>query len=134
MIKPQEITSSKYEFECSINPLDLNEDRLIELGLDPGNPLDLAVSLKAGGEFTVEWDDDIPMIQVTHFIVEGAIIPNKTIITPLGDIPARRFVDLDDTEVDFDYISEKIDKYGDHAYWEEDHLSSLVDAATDEGR
>lgn len=131
MIKPEMITSSKYEFECEINPLGLTEDQITELGLDPGNPLDLEVNLKAGGEFVVTWTNDRPKVHVESFVVEGGIVPNKIIITALGDIPGRYFLILEDTQVDFDYLAEKLNKFGDKDYWYNERLTELADAACD---
>ena len=131
MIRPIAITSSKYDFDCEINPLELTDAQIEELGFDVGDPLTYELNLKASGTFTVEWDDDCAMVQVDSLVVEGNIIPNKVIITAVGDVPARRFLDLDLNHVEVEYIGERIEKYGDHAYWDEDRLSSAIDAACD---
>jgi hypothetical protein len=137
-----------YDFIGIINALELTDDQLAELGLIRETNDDLEQLIEVIGDFSIEWDDDIPMPQIDMVTLVGANT-DKTYNGPLGlkldrtcevsglpiykqaygPKPIYKTLDLDLKLVNLDDLEQAISNSGQDSNWQEDLIADLADRA-----
>lgn len=134
-----------YSYTGYILDSELSDSQLETLGLKRD---EYQNEILVEGDFVVEWDDDIPMIQIENCQVLGAL-NGKTYNGPLynlqwsdletgilnsktvyGPVPATYTLDLSLDDINTEAMENSVSEW-DTGYWHEDKLSSQIDAAYD---
>lgn len=101
------------EFQGTVDIECLSTEQLEALGINPNEPE--VYQVEAIGEYDVEWDDDIPMVQVeTVSLWNGAIC-----------------LDLNSNQFDHESIEDEIGRSGLDSDWASDRDASRGDDAYD---
>lgn len=101
------------EFEGIIFDVDLPEETKAKLGYTVDLPREVAIF----GEYFCEWDDDIPMIQLTSLYIQKP--------------DSKDFIDIDVDQINFEDIEESILNGVDAGEMYSEHLQGRADALYD---
>lgn len=104
-----------YSFEGTILDEHLSQKYLEYFEVDPNR--DYTDEIKVDGEFTIEWDDDIPNV-----IVENLTFDN-----------GNKYIEVDLDEVSTQDLEDQIQEY-DNGSWAEDKIASQSDYAYERSR
>lgn len=117
MVKIENLEVMRYEFRCTVSPLDLTEKQCEALGLDIGNYMNMQEELSAGGDFIVRFDYDQPIVYIENF----AVVHNG------------QFIDLNSNQVDFKSLAEAVENLDDGT-WAQDKADAAADYFFDTDR